>query len=132
MMPVMFVAQKFREKFPEFSDIAVYPDSMIMLWAEFAACQVNCNRWKNQTLMGIYLYVAHEITLAAKDYKTGAMGGVPGGTSGPMNSKTVGSVTAAYDTQQAAEKDAGYWNLTSYGKQFFRLSRIFGSGCVQL
>lgn len=128
----MFDNAVFRESFPEFGDTAKYPDSMITLWANFATAQVNPNRWRQQTLTGINLYVAHEITLAAQNYTTGNISGTPGGQSGPVNSKTVGSVTAAYDTTQGAEKDAGYWNLTSYGKQFIRLARIFGSGTVQL
>jgi hypothetical protein len=72
------------------------------------------------------------VTLAAQNQKAGVIGGVPGGNSGPASSKTVGSVTVAYDTAQTAEKDAGYWNLTTYGKQFIRLARMFGAGCIQL
>ncbi len=128
----MFTLADFRAAFPEFKDIVKYPDAMITFWSTFATAQVNCNRWKSQTLMGIYLYTAHEITLAAGNMKTGDIGGTPGSQSGPTNSKTVGSVTAAYDTQQTAEKGAGYWNLTTYGKQFFRLARTFGAGVVQV
>lgn len=128
----MFVNADFRAAFPEFADIVRYPDAQINFWAALAEAQVNCNRWGTQTQTGQYLYVAHEITLAASNQKTGIIGGTPGGTSGPVNSKTVGSVTAAYDTAQAAEKDAGYWNLTTYGKQFIRLARLFGAGAVQL
>lgn len=122
----------FRDSFPEFADIARYPDAQITLWSTFATAQVNCRRWGDQTNMGIMLYTAHEITLSAQNAKAANIGGVPGQASGPANSKTVGSVTVAYDTQQTAEKDAGYWNLTIYGKQFIRLARIFGSGGVQL
>lgn len=122
----------FRDAFPEFADITRYPDAMLTFWAAIATLQVNPIRWGVMVTNGIYLYVAHEITLAAQNQKTGVIGGVPGGQSGPINSKTVGSVTAAYDTAQGAEKDAGYWNLTSYGKQFIHLARIFGAGCVQL
>jgi hypothetical protein len=127
-----FVISDFRDAFPEFQDIAKYPDAMLTFWSNLAYAQVNCNRWGQQTLMGIQLYTAHEITLASQNYKAGNIGGVPGGASGPINTKTVGSVTASYDTQQTAEKDAGYWNLTIYGKQFIRLARMFGAGAVQL
>lgn len=128
----MFDIAAFRKTFPEFADLAKYPDALITFWSTFATAQVNPNRWKTQTLMGITLYTAHEITLAARDQKTANSGGTPGGQSGPANSKTVGSATIAYDTQQAMEKDAGYWNLTTYGKQFIRLARIFGSGVVMV
>jgi hypothetical protein len=127
----MDIAQ-FRANFPEFTDIARYPDGLLTFWAGIAEQQVNCNRWKLMTANGVMLYVAHEITLAAQNQKAAGIGGVPGGTSGPANSKTVGSVTVAYDTQQTAEKDAGWWNLTTYGKQFIRLARMFGAGAVQI
>lgn len=123
---------QFRANFPEFADIARFPDSMLNFWGTFATAQVNVNRWGLQAPLGVMLYVAHEITLQAQDQKTANLGGMSGTVSGPANSKTVGSVTVAYDTQQTAEKDAGWWNLTTYGKQFFRLSRTFGAGCVQL
>lgn len=128
----MFVVATFRAAFPEFTDITRYPDGMLNFWAGLATAQVNVNRWGSQADNGIMLYVAHEITLAAQNQKAGVIGGVPGGASGPTNSKTVGSVTVSYDTQQTAEKDAGWWNLTIYGKQFIRLARIFGAGVVQL
>ncbi len=128
----MFDIGAFRAAFPEFRDIAKYPDAMIAFWSALAVAQVNCNRWGTQTAMGQQLYTAHECVLAAQNQATAIVGGAPGNQSGPTNSKTVGSVTVAYDTQQGAEKDAGYWNLTTYGKQFIRLARIFGAGWTQL
>jgi Protein of unknown function (DUF4054) len=128
----LFTIATFRASFPEFADIAVYPDVMITLWSTFATAQVNCNRWGDQTLMGVSLYTAHELVLAAQNQKAGVIGGTPGQQAGPANSKTVGTVTASYDASTTTEKDAGYWNLTTYGKQFIRLARIFGSGAVQL
>ena len=122
----------FRQMFPEFADEALYPDVQITFWSSLATAQVNVDRWGAQAPIGINLYTAHEMTLAAQNLKAGNVGGPPGGQSGPANSKTVGSVTVAYDTQQTAEKDAGWWNLTTYGKQFIRLARIYGAGVVQL
>lgn len=127
-----FVVSTFRETFPEFSDTGRYPDTMINYWSVIATAQVNCNRWKDQTDLGINLYVAHEITLEAQSLASANVGGVPGNQSGPTAQKAVGSTSVQYDTQQAAEKGAGWWNLTVYGKQFFRLSRTFGAGVVQL
>lgn len=123
---------QFRKNFPEFSDIARYPDSQLTFWSEVAELMVRERRWKTMYEKGVQLYVAHEVTLAAQNAKAADNGGVPGQVSGPANSKTVGSVTIAYDTAQAAEKDAGWWNLTVYGKQFYRLAQMFGSGAVQL
>lgn len=123
---------QFRLDFPEFSDTARYPDSQLTFWGAVAEAQVNECVWTDQKPFGVKLYVAHEITLAAQNKAVATNGGVPGGASGPVQSKAVGSVNVSYDTQQAAEKDAGWWNLTTYGKQFIRLARMFGAGAIQL
>jgi hypothetical protein len=105
---------------------------MILGWSELAIAMVDCRRWRSQTLLGISLYVAHEITLEAQSVAAAKIGGTPGQQAGQANNKTVGSVTVQYDSASAAEKDAGWWNLTTYGKQFIRLARIFGAGAIQL
>ncbi len=122
----------FRTNFPEFADTVVYPTSMIAFWAGLAELLVPQCVWKNAWQQGMSLYVAHEITLAALNTKAAASGGVPGQSGGIANTKTVGSVSVGYDTTSTAEKNAGWWNLTNYGKQFYRLMRIFGAGCIQL
>lgn len=127
-----FVVANFRQTFPEFQDNDKYPDSLISGWASIATAMINPRAWKNQTQLGINLYVAHEITLEAQSIAAAKIGGVPGAQAGVVNTKTVGSVTVGYDVQSTSEKNAGWWNLTTYGKQFYRLLRIFGSGVVQL
>jgi hypothetical protein len=122
----------FRTAFPEFANTELYPTQMIEFWAGLAQLQVSTAIWKLAWTQGVSLYVAHEITLAAQNQKASAVGGVPGVQGGIANTKTVGTVTVGYDTTSTAEKDAGYWNLTNYGKQFIRLARIFGAGAVQL
>ena len=122
----------FRTVFPEFADAVAYPDQLIAFWGALAIMQVNACVWKSALVYGTNLYVAHEITLAALNSKTASNGGTPGVSGGIANTKTVGSVTVGYDTVSTAEKDAGYYNQTTYGKQFIRLARIFGAGAIQL
>lgn len=122
----------FRTAYPEFKSEEVYPTAMIDLWAGVAEQQVLASVWKGMLTTGVQLYVAHEITLAAQNSKISANGGMPGTSGGVANTKTVGTVTVGYDSQSNSEKDAGYWNLTNYGKQFIRLARIFGAGAIQL
>lgn len=122
----------FRAAFPEFSSTTIYPDAQITFWSTLAAKMVLQNVWCGCWTQGVQLYVAHEITLAAQNVKASASGGVPGSSGGVANSKTVGSVSVGYDSTVTSEKDAGYWNLTNYGKQFIRLARIFGAGAIQL
>lgn len=122
----------FRTAFPEFADNEVYTNDEITFWAELAEMQLRQCIWKNAWIKGVSLYVAHEITLAAQNKKASNSGGVPGTSGGIANTKTVGNATIGYDTVSSAEKDAGWWNLTNYGKQLYHLFRIFGAGAVQL
>lgn len=123
---------KFRAAFPEFADTTKYSEESITFWAGIAEIQVRQSVWKRLWTQGTYLYVAHEITLAAQNVQAAANGGSPGQQSGPASSKTVGSMSVAYDSANTAEKDAGWWNMTTYGKQFIRLTRIVGAGVRQL
>lgn len=123
---------QFRLDFPEFADTVRYPDSQITFWATIAELQTSSDVFGDMYTQAVKLYVAHEITLAAQSKAAGAAGGVPGSQGGIANSKTVGSVTVSYDSQSTSEKNAGWWNLTNYGKQYFRLLRMFGAGSVQL
>jgi Protein of unknown function (DUF4054) len=132
LTPPVFAVSGFRAAFPEFGDTTVYPDSLINTWAGLATAMVVQCRWKSQWLLGVYLYIAHEVTLEAQSRATATNGGTPGQNSGVPNQKAVGGVNVSYDSQSNSEKDAGWWNLTTYGKQFYRLARIFGAGAVQL
>lgn len=122
----------FRVNFPEFSDTTVYPTATITFWAGLAEKLVRLSVWGDCWTEGVSLYVAHEITLESQAAKAAAAGGVPGVMGGIANNKTVGSASVGYDTTSTAEKDAGWWNTTNYGKQFIRLARIFGAGVIQL
>lgn len=110
----------------------MYPTATVTLWATVAEQMVPQALWKTMWTMGCQLYVAHEITLAAQNAKSASSGGMPGTSGGVANTKTVGSVSVGYDSTSTGEKDAGYWNLTNYGKQFIRYARLFGMGPVQL
>lgn len=127
-----FVIKTFRASFPEFSDTTVYPDAMINFWLGLAQQMVRECIWKTAWVQGVSLYIAHELVLASQNQKAAAIGGSPGQSSGIANQKAVGSVNVSYDSQANSEKDAGFWNLTNYGKQFIRLARIFGAGAIQL
>lgn len=123
---------KFRAEFPEFSNTTTYPTSQLEFWASVAERLVRKCVWGDMYEFGVKLYVAHEITLAAQNAKAAASGGVPGTSGGIANSKTVGSVSVGYDSTNTSEKNAGWWNLTNYGKQFYRLMQMFGMGAIQL
>lgn len=127
----MDIAQ-FRQNFPEFADTTAYPDPQITFWSGIAEKMVNKCVWDCMYENGVMLYTAHELVLARQNEMAAAVGGLPGQGGGIASNKTVGSVSVGYDPNSTTEKNAGWWNLTNYGKQFYRLVRIFGSGCIQL
>ena len=122
----------FRSNFPEFASETSYPTSQIEFWASVAEKLILECTWKDMLVTGINLYVAHELVIARQHMMSASTGGLPGQGGGIANSKTVGSVSVGYDSASNSEKDAGYYNLTNYGKQFYRLVKIFGAGCIQL
>lgn len=122
----------FRTQFPEFADKVKYPEPMISMWSTFASAMVNQRAWGTQYTLGVSLYTAHELVMASQNVDSSKVGGSPGQQGGIAQTKTIGSVTVGYDAQTSNEKDAGYWNLSTYGKQFYRLCKIFGAGAIQL
>ncbi len=127
-----FVISAFRGAFPEFTDATRYPDAMINVWASLAIQQLDPCIWGNSYTLGTQLMTAHNLVLANQNVQTSKNGGAPGTFGGVANSKTVGAASVAYDSANTSVKDAGFWNLTNYGKQFYQLVRIFGTGAVQL
>lgn len=127
-----FVAGLFRVLYPEFQNTVTYPDQVIDYWAGIAECMVRKPAWKKQWLTGVYLYTAHQLVLWRQNQISAESGGVPGQSGGIANTKTVGQATIGYDTVSSSEKDAGYLNLTNYGKQFIHMARLFGAGVIQL
>lgn len=123
---------QFRKDFPEFTDAVRYPDSQLNFWSKFAESLLPECVWGDTKPLAVELYTAHELVLAAQNTKASQNGGFPGQQSGIANNKTVGTVTVGYDSTTTSEKDAGWWNLTNYGKQLYRLIQLFGAGCIQL
>lgn len=122
----------FRLKFPEFADATAYPDAMISFWSGIAEAQVSECKWGNLYTQGVMLYTAHELVLARQSEKAALKGGDAGQVKGPVASKAVGQANISYDTTSGVETNAGMWNLTTYGRQYIRLARMFGAGAVQL
>lgn len=122
----------FRDEFPEFEDDDVYPDSMLNFWAGLGDRLLNVDRWGDLRTDGLKLFVAHNASLAAQNVANAAQGGVPGTGLGLVTSHSVGPVSESMDTQSSMEEGGGNYNLTTYGTTFLRLSRIVGSGGVQI
>lgn len=125
-------ATKFRQDFPEFTDPVKYPDSAVNLWLDLAGKTLPADRWCDYLDIGMELFTAHNLALAAGNQATAAVGGAPGQVKGPLTSKAVDKVSAGYDSGAATLEDGGFFNLTTYGIQFLQLARMIGSGGIQL
>lgn len=125
-------AATFRADLPEFASTAVYPDAQVNLWISVAALRLRDVAWGDLLDHGTELFVAHNLTLARRNQTAATSGGVPGQNAGPVASKAVDKVSVSYDTGAASLTDAGHWNLTTYGTQYYQLARIIGTGGMQL
>lgn len=128
----MIDSSTFRTDLTEFESVIKYPDSLINFWLKIADKMILVERWDDMKDFGVELFVAHQITLSRSSLNAEATGGLAGQNLGPANSKSVGEVSVGYDTNMSMELGAGHWNLTTYGKQFIRLARMFGAGAIQL
>lgn len=122
----------FRANFPEFASATDYPDAQINFWLGLAEKLLRPERWCDLLDQGLQLYVAHHLAIGRKNQLSAAAGGVPGTVQGPQSSKAVDKVSVSYDTGSGTFKDAGFWNTTTYGLQFWNLILLVGAGGVQL
>lgn len=114
--------------FPEFNDSAKYPQARIQLYLTLAAARVNVCAWGDAYDLGIALFTAHYLaTMGAAGGGTGA-----GLVTGEKSSKKVGDVQVTYATTSNRDNDAGWWNSTIYGRQWWDLFGLYGIGVVQL
>lgn len=129
----MDIAQ-FRNDFPEFSDSARYPVSLITFWSTLAEQVTSEPCYQTTYTTAVKLATAHFITIGQVNAKAGQAGGVPGSSGGVVASKSVGDVSVSYDTTIGvmSGENAGQWNATTYGRQYLTLARLFGAGAVQL
>ena len=115
----------FLKIFPEFSE---FPQARVEFFLDVADNQISENRFGKSTEFGKALFTAHYLASLDNGQRTGVgdvTGTVSSGAHGAVSSKTVGSVSVSYDTASTSFADAGYWNSTPYGKQFFDLLKRY-------
>ena len=123
-----FSIAAFRANFPEFADDTKYTDAIITFWEGIADKRLNILKWGDLIDEGLQLYTAHHIVLATMNIADVAAGADPGKSSGVISSQSVGGVSVSVDTGASLETNAGYWNETSYGRQFYRLIQTVAAG----
>lgn len=125
--------EQFRVAFPQFADTAKFPDIPITFRLNIADIMLNENTTGKQMFPYLAgLFVAHYMTLWLADSKAELMGGAGGSTNGVQASKSVDKVSVSYDTGATLNPDAGFWNNTRYGAEFWQLIIMFGAGGRQL
>lgn len=124
----------FREAFPQFSPELV-PDGRIAFHLRVAGKLLPAARWEDLLDEGLGLYTAHQLTLELEAAKDKAGTGAINAAAGPVASetKTVGGLSHSTTRSGAASQgnalaNAGQYNLTSYGQQFWALVQIIGAG----
>ncbi len=124
----------FRRMFRAFRDVEDYPDMNVQLYVDLASRLLLPPVWRDQALLARCqgLFAAHFLVLDKRDENAAEAGGVPGNASGVVASKSVGSVSVSYDLASGMEMNAGHWNTTTYGRQFYRWVRLVGAGPAQV
>ncbi|HGJ5882154.1 DUF4054 domain-containing protein [Arsenophonus sp.] len=124
---------QFRNDFPPFNDEVKFPDAQIQLRLNLA------DKFLSENVSGsevfpywVGLFVAHYLTLYAMDTRSLQAGGVGGSSSGVTTSKSVDKVSVSYDNSVTLNPDAGFWNNTRYGAEFYQWVLMFGAGGRQL
>lgn len=122
----------FRRDFPQFTDTTKFPDTVVQLRLNLADALIDGSAMGDMFPYLAELFVAHYMALYASDTAAGALGGVGGSTSGVVASKSVDKVSVSYDNSSTLNADAGFWNFSRYGAEFWQLLQFFGCGGIQL
>lgn len=123
---------QFRADFPQFSNEVTFPDAQVQFRLNLADKLLDENVFDDVFQYVVELFVAHYMALQAADNRSAAIGGAGGANSGVMTSKSVDKVSMGYDSSATLNPDAGFWNNSRYGSEFYQLILMFGAGGRQL
>lgn len=116
----------FRASFPEFT-VPSFPDPIVNFWSVLAETLVDSDAWGNLHDQGIFLLTAHYLSMAKM-----SSGSVSSGDTGQITQQKVGDVSVSYDSMAGSVTNAGAYNRTLYGKQYYELVNLVGAGAIQL
>lgn len=126
-----YTLDMFIEDFPQFGDkdFACMANINVQLLINQANVMILQSVWGESWRYAMGLCVAHFITLnASPNPQAGAAAN--GMARGRQSSKSVGDVSVSYDYggTDAALREWGAFNLTTYGQQLATLARLIGLG----
>lgn len=119
---MIVTVEEFREAFPAFTE-EEFPQAAVHVRLLLAEKFFDKKIWPDEDVRKHVagLYAAHYLTVTKE-----------GSALGAVSSKSVDGVSVSYDTGSSSEAGAGFWNATPYGRELYKLFRIFGAGAVQL
>ncbi len=122
----------FRQNMPMFADVEQLPSAQFNFYLKLGVKLLPESRWDDLLDDGLTFYVAHYLTLYARDMAFIDVGGIGGKVVGNETSKSVDGVSKSMDVSSVLNADAGHWNQTTYGIQFYQLMMMVGTGGIQL
>ena len=127
---VTVTVASFLQGHQEFSDASTDEDAAYYL--ALAGVMLSADRFGEAIDIATELFMAHHLSLEVMQRAEARRGGQPGAARGILSSASVDKVSYSYDTASVSEAGAGHWNLTIYGKRYWRLVQMFGAGPVQV
>lgn len=133
----MITELSFREDMPMFADFNDFPSFQFNFYLKLGIKLLPESRWgvpnDPDSLIdyGLTLFIAHYLTLYKRGMDAASLGGDVGKVIGNETSKSVDSVAKSMDVSGVLITDAGHWNMTTFGIQFYQLVLIVGAGGVQ-
>lgn len=124
--------EQFRDDFHEFCDPLRYPSTAIQFYLNAADSLLDQDRMGDKFVFLAELFTAHYVELRGKTTAGAIGGGVNTSTGGVVSSKSVDKVSVSYDNSGIINPDAGFWNKTAYGQEFYWWWSMFGAGGRQL
>ena len=128
----MITESSFRESMPMFADTNSYPAFQFNFYLNLGTKLLPEQRWDDLLDYGLTLFVAHYLTLYKRGMNLASVGGDAGKVVGNETSKSVDGVSKSMDVSGVLITDAGHWNQTTFGIQFYQLMQMVGAGGIQL
>jgi hypothetical protein len=118
---------EFRAQFPEgeFNSTSSFPDVYVQKFLDAAVPMFNVARWASFYSEGLGCYVAHAIVVSKARAARGLV--VDGGN---LSSKSVGGVSASYDSTLLNKQASDTLMGTSYGRRYCELRDMVGMGGI--
>ena len=128
----MLTASVFRDNRPEFGDVNAYPDRVVTRLIALAYRLLDPLRWRDLIDDGAEAFVCHHLAMFRRAVLESDDGDAPGEVRGVVTSEGVDKLSASYDSGSVTLADAGPWNATTYGQEYWLLASSLAIGGFQL